>query len=417
MSWEERIAGAASYTPPSGGEAIVFDYDNFSATVDKRTTSFQFPGVDGSLIQDLGRSGRKCPVTAIFHGPDCDLEASAFEKALYERGIGRLNHPVYGDLNVVPFGAVQRRDNLQTRANVVTVQVTFWEVISSITIATEENPRTATEKAIRTSNDAGQQGLVEYIKVFSIEELVSLQNSVAALVNDLNKLIRPIANTVESIVRTYDAIEQSILRGIDTVVGTPLALAAQIQALIQAPARAVELIQTKLDGYGNLFDSLLGANAGEPFEPGLNNVHSNDFHTLDMAAGAVLSAIALSALNSTFETAPQAITTADFLLTKFGEYTDWRDKNFESLEQIDTGEAFQGVQEMVSIASAFLIETSFSSAQERVMVTNRPRTLIDLCAELYGEVDERLDFFIRSNSLNGTEIIEIPADREILYYV
>jgi len=44
--------------------------------------------------------------------------------------------------------------------------------------------------------------------------------------------------------------------------------------------------------------------------------------------------------------------------------------------------------------------------------------VIPLVAELYGEVDAPLDFFIRSNNLTGDEILlEIPKGREIVYYI
>ena len=40
----------------------------------------------------------------------------------------------------------------------------------------------------------------------------------------------------------------------------------------------------------------------------------------------------------------------------------------------------------------------------------------DLDAELYGSVDDRLDFLIESNGLTGSEILELPRGRAIVYY-
>ena len=49
---------------------------------------------------------------------------------------------------------------------------------------------------------------------------------------------------------------------------------------------------------------------------------------------------------------------------------------------------------------------------------DRARTIIDLSAELYGRVDDRtLNFMIDSNRLTGSEILELPRGRSILYYV
>jgi len=48
---------------------------------------------------------------------------------------------------------------------------------------------------------------------------------------------------------------------------------------------------------------------------------------------------------------------------------------------------------------------------------SRDRTIIDLVGELYGNIDDELDFFINSNNLSGNEILELPKGKEIVYYV
>ncbi len=71
-------------------------------------------------------------------------------------------------------------------------------------------------------------------------------------------------------------------------------------------------------------------------------------------------------------------------------------------------------------AAGFLVEISFTLAQERTLKLDRHRTPVDLVAELYGTfgvLDERLDFFINSNALVGLDILEVPKGREVVYYV
>ena len=84
---------------------------------------------------------------------------------------------------------------------------------------------------------------------------------------------------------------------------------------------------------------------------------------------------------------------------------------------IDTGETYTALQNSTALAIGFLVELSFTLAQERRFILTRPRSLIDLVAELYGEVDAQLDFFIDTNDLSGDEITELPAGREIIHYV
>ena len=111
MNWQTRI-GPAAYTSPSGVR-LTFQYENVTRNVNKKTSNFEFPNVDGSQVQDLGRDGRKFPIRAFFTGDDHDIDASAFEDALLERGRGQLEHPFYGSFTVVPFGAITRRDDLK----------------------------------------------------------------------------------------------------------------------------------------------------------------------------------------------------------------------------------------------------------------------------------------------------------------
>lgn len=84
---------------------------------------------------------------------------------------------------------------------------------------------------------------------------------------------------------------------------------------------------------------------------------------------------------------------------------------------VDTGETYQALQESVALSTGFLVALSFTLVQERRFFLKRSRNYVELVAELYGTVDDRLDFFINTNGLSGDEMIELPAGREIVYYV
>lgn len=87
------------------------------------------------------------------------------------------------------------------------------------------------------------------------------------------------------------------------------------------------------------------------------------------------------------------------------------------MQLVDTGESYAALQNAGALASGYLVEYSFSLIQERRLVLGRARTIIDLAGQLYGTVDDKLDAMIDTNGLSGDEIIEVPAGREIVYYV
>ena len=112
-----------------------------------------------------------------------------------------------------------------------------------------------------------------------------------------------------------------------------------------------------------------------------------------------------------------ALAVAEIILDTFASIVTWRDNNYESLGFIDTGELYQKLQQSVALVAGYLVQISFSLKQERIIVLDRARTIIDLTAELYGTIDGKLDFLIESNDLTGSEIIEIPKGRKIVYYI
>ena len=150
MPWNNRIREAA-YNSPSGAR-FTFDFENVSQSVEKKTTGFEFPDADGTYVQDMGHSGRRYPLRVFFWGDDYDQEAEAFETALLERGIGKLEHPIYGVKDVVPFGTITRRDDLKTAANQAILDVTFWETINLLYPAAQNDPGSSVLSSVDAFN-------------------------------------------------------------------------------------------------------------------------------------------------------------------------------------------------------------------------------------------------------------------------
>jgi prophage DNA circulation protein len=406
MTWNDRIIEAA-YNSPSGVRTT-FDYEDVSKAVDKKTTGFNFPDVKGTYVQDLGHTGYRYPLRVFFWGDDYDIEAEAFEASLLESGTGKLEHPAYGIVDVVPFGTITRRDDLKTRANQAIIEVTFWETTGLIYPTVQADPGTAVLIAVGEYNNTASEEFEDSIDVDSAVEQATFKNSYQSLLDKARSGLQVVADTQDDVRRQFDAIGDSINEGIDILVTQPLNLAFQTIQLIQAPGRALASIQASLSAYSDLLTSLITGDS----EP-----DSNEFHTQDLYASTYITGAIISVVNTQFITKPEALEAAEEILEQLDAVTDWREANFQVLDEVDTGGAYQQLQEAVALTAGFLVEISFTLKQERRIVLDRDRTFIDLVAELYGETDERYDFLISSNDLSGSEIIEIPKGREIVYYV
>lgn len=415
MSWLDRLREAAYNSP--GGTRLRFNYLDVSKTIEKKTSPHEFPDADGTYVQDLGRTGNRFPIRVVFWGPDCDTDAEAFEATLLERGTGILEHPIYGKRDVVPFGEIRRRDDLKSAANQVVLELEFWETTGLVYPTPSADPGTQVTAAVDEYNEAAAGEFEEKIITDTALKRVTLKERITAAASAVKKGLAAVSAVQKAVEDTVNEIFESINTGIDLLVQQPLALANQFVQLVQAPARALSLIKARLDGYRNLFDDLIGTGDAED---------ENRLRTDDLTASALVSASIVSVVNNQFVTKTEAIAAAASLVTLLEDLIEWREDQFETLAAIDTGtnypvvdtgEAFQKLQQAVALAAGYLVEISFSLKQERVVVLDRPRTIIDLCAELYGAVDSELDFFITSNDLTGDEILTLPAGREVKYYV
>lgn len=415
MSWNDRIREAA-YTSP-GGIRQTFGYENVSKTIAKKTAEFNFPDADGTYVQDLGRTSNKFNLRLFFSGGECDLQAEAFEALLLERGTGRLEHPMYGIFDVVPFGDINRRDDLKTAANQTVLEVSFFETTGLIYPSPSTDPGTQVLKTIDEYNEAAAEEFEDTIALDTELQKVTLKEKILSAVAAVKDGLQAVADFQDNVKKQFDAIVASVNGGIDLLIAEPLSLANQMVQLAQAPARALSSIRARLDGYRNLFDDLIGAG---------DSTDGNDLRTNDLSASSYVSGQIISAVNTEFTTKTEALNVALELLETLDDLITWRDGQFAIQSAVDTGlndpvvdtgGAFQKISEAVALAAGYLVEISFSLKQEKRVTLDRPRTMIDFVAEVYGSIDENLDFFITSNELTGDEILELPAGREVKYYV
>lgn len=412
MAWQDRIRPAA-YTSP-GGTRIEFTYENVDRSVELRGAHFNFIDNEGTFIQGTGSSGRSFPMNVIITGNDYDLTADRFFEALREPGTGSLEHPAYGRIDVVPLGRVIQRDDLKTAGNQAIFNVVFWETIPTLyplgifdLISQVLNSISGFNISI-ASEFAGRIDLAtKFGAITAIQRVIS----------QINQVRSSVANIVSESEEVFDRasdIYDSITSSINSLIDTPETLASQISQYIQVGAESPVGWPERIEAYGAASRTIF---AQQTYTKSNDSVQLNSFIVDDLSASNLIISVVLSATRTKFETRPQAIEAAQDLLTLAGELNTWREDNFKSLDITDTGEAYQKWQEAVALAVGFLVDLSFTLAQERIITLDRPRSIIDLAAELYGTVDDHLDFLITTNSLTGDEIItELPIGKKIKYY-
>lgn len=393
MGWIDNLRQAA-YNSPTG-QRVEFNYEDVSYSVNKKTSAYDPPDADGTLVQDLGHTGRQYPLRIILWGSDYDAQAAGMESALLERGIGKLEHPIYGTVDVVPYGTITRRDDLKTAANQAIFEVTFWETIDLAYPSAQIDPASEVAQAVAEFNNT-----VELTGLDTAVGVATFEAAFTSLLDQTVATLTAIADATDSVGRQFKGIVDSVRNN----VLNPLVLASQTLLMLQSPARSSA--DGRQDTYaGLMIDIIDRAPTGtvvEEFPP-------RELYAMGCVTGSIVSLI-----NTQYSTKPQALTAAENLLAQFDRLVTWRDINYVG---VDTGESYQKLQEAVALTAGYLVEISFTLKQERRITLDRDRTIIDLAAELYGSIDDRLDFLINSNDLSGDEILELPKGREIVYYI
>lgn len=415
MPWQDRLRQAA-YVSPSGIRTV-FAYEDVSKEIDKKTSSFEFPDVNGTFVQDLGNTGRRYPLRVIFSGDNYDTDADAFDSVLLERGIGRLEHPIYGTINVVPFGPIIRNDPLKTAANQAIIDLTFWETINITFPNSQTDPGSQVLSSINSYNSASAQQFNNNTNLLDEVDRVSFKNDYTSLLDSTSSGLSSVANTQDKVRQQFEGITASINNSIDILIGQPTTLGFQTTQMIQSPARASTSIKARLDAYGDLSTSLIsgdGAVVTKTIEP----IPSNEFHTSDLFASTYVTGSILSVINNEFVTKNEALEAAETILQQFQDVTNWRDNNFTALQEVDEGSAYQQLQQSVALVAGFLVQISFNLKQERIISIDRNRTILDLTSELYGTTsNDDINFLINSNNLSGSDILELPKGRRIVFYI
>lgn len=474
MAWADEIATAA-YTSPSG-KKIEF---NFASALTRKTplktAENVFPDVDGAEIQSLGLGGKKFPMTALFNGGDCLTQASDFEDALCERGVGVLEHPIYGKMNVVPTGEIERIDDLVSSLNESHVKVTFAETIVDESFPDGEVAAVDDlDAAAAAYEDAAAESFADMIETASIDDQLQLQSVLKAHTDAIFKGIDKIMAKVDKVLETTRKIQkkiqtlkkniQKMLSSVDKMVAAATEIATAIIQIARLPSEIAIDAMAKIEGYATIATSILNNVKKDPVGAA---AIKNQFAATSAALGGIVAAnafgVAKSALKASrapaggqasgggngsaggnsgsasggntsgsgssggstmarvsgggFASRADALQAAEQIAALFENYKNYMDAQTAKNAFVDSGEGYAALLETV-VTSIKIIQTySFSLPTTKIKKLGRDRQTIELLCELYGaEGFSRLDEFIMDNKLNADEIVLLPMGREVRYY-
>lgn len=414
MSWEDRQQGLA-YTSPKG-KRFTPDFEDLEQSFDKKTERTDYAAADVTLVRDFGHTARTFPLAVYFSGPDCDKDAAAFLNGIRERGFGRLEHPLEGLFYVVPTGTVSRRDDLATAANVVALEIEFQETND---IATAPAARAVTAaSAVAVAVESAQEKIAAEAAGDMVGSGVTATASLAAEAEKntkdmLSKLTAAIQGQEVKVRTGLLARVAALENNISYLAETPAALASTILLSAQSIITAPERIWDRLSGTYGALAGLLAATVGYSAD-GADAVAVYSARRTQAAAYILGAAEAVAA--EPWERREDAVAAAVTLQAATGAYLRWTEQAAAALDTPNANGSDSDIQEAAALAAGGVVARSFDLTLEYRRTLDRARAVVDLVAEVYQDLG-RVDDFITSNNLTGSEILELPRGRQIVYYL
>jgi hypothetical protein len=258
----------------------------------------------------------------------------------------------------------------------------------------------------------------------------SLLGAINKLNTAVNSVLGPLSSQLASVQNEMNQIQAGIQQTLNATILQPLALAGQLQALVETPLKAINDIKSRLDFYADFAAEIFGI---QPPSDGSQNNSQGKNTALVQQIGltSTISANAqIAATNpdiSGVVSQAEAVQTAEKINNQFVAIYENLDESqtiFQN-EDIDVQHFSQELSwndaaNITALAIKHQFVSSFELKKEQVFTLDRPRHVVELAISSYrgpGENDANIDLFIASNKLSMNDVWRLPSGREVRVYV
>ena len=420
MSYRDRLRPNITLTSPDGTVFTALWRGNERAQA-KKVGVFNFPNVDGSIVQDLGVSSATYTLSISFEGPDNDLTASQFFAALKEKGVWKVVHPVHGELKLQPLSFTPS-DQPVTSGGITTIETEWIEPLDLAVIPSAPELQATVASQTETVNDISASQLSDNSFQETAAETASFRAAVLDVVANAESHLESVSDFSASITSEIEAIKRDVDAVLAVVPLDVIAVAGQLQAMIQLPARAIQDTQARLDAYKNM---AVGVGLMSPDTPGTPSY--NRVAVQELALTATVGAVADVASTGTLLSRTEAVGVIEDVLTLFNDITDNLDASqvlFEGsaidVQYFSQSQSYSVAGRLTALTVAYLLRAAFDLKVEKRFVLTRSRNPVMVAMEEYdgpGEGDANINFFNDTNKIEDNEFIMMPAGRELVVYV
>jgi hypothetical protein len=419
--YRDRLRSEITLTSPLGDVFNALWSGDESNHV-KKIGIFNYFGVAGSTVQDGNIRSATYPLTIQFSGPDNDLEAIRFVKALSETGTWEVVHPMLGLKKLQPMSVTPDWQPI-TSGNITTVATEWIEPLDSAVVASTPELQAGVAAQTDVVNETASDQLNETTFQKTAAEIAEFRAAVNDVVANVDIYLEGIASASAAITAEIKSIKRDVDAVLAVVPLDMIAVAGQIQALIQLPARAIQDTRTRLDAYQNLADGLtLSLTPETPGTPSYNRVSVQE-----AALTATFGAVAYVASTGALLSRSEAVGIIEAVGTLFRDATDVLDAsqalfNTQALgvQYFSQSQSYSDSALLIAKTLAYLLRASFDLKVEKRFVLTAPANPLRIAIREYGEAgegDANINLFNETNNIEDGEFLVMQAGRELVVYV
>lgn len=440
-NWRDRLASEIVLLSPEGNEFNA-KWIGDSSTIPKKLGVLNFPKVKGAITQDMDVGATLRPITFFFEGTNNDTETRAFMQATKENGPWEITHPVHGFLGL-QLATVTEHTRPIENGNITEINTEWIEGIDPLLLKTARELKGIVDSRADALDINAAQQFANNILATSEGLRGSIESTTDGIERVTDLFLGPLFTTSDALDNAVDAIQNGITDTHNATILKANELAGQIKNLINLPLFSNNQLDSRVSAYGLLIgalsDQLPGGSESVLPDTASDQAKINSIATLELALSAALASLgrvittsAVSPNNlgpddtGALQTKTQAIKAVTDLTDLFNDLTN----NLETAQELfDTNdidnqffsqsESFTDAVLLVHEAIEYLLTIAFDLSVERSFVLEKPRCPVEITITEYGDLgegDSNFDLFIRSNNLQGQDILLLPAGRQVVVY-
>lgn len=407
MSWLERINSEFIIKCGDGREYRPL-WMNAVKSYEFNVSEFEFINQRGAKVVREEAKARRFNLTLHFEGENVLDISDNFERSTYDKRPWVITHPMYGQITVQPLGI--NFDN--TKFNITTITCTVVETLLDNFPQTNDDFVDIIEQRANITNEALASALES--EELTSSNLQDIQQQQRSLYNQGKNF----ANGLDA--ETYFNLFNEANNALFVAQSNPMQSIIATQRFILAPANFIQSARTRQNILTRQFIELLN------FLPRI--LSRSEKMIFQSNAGTLITAKALATstpdLNIDFKTGIEVLNYAQILHTDLNTYLT----SIESLQTDNGGELdsyipnYEPIKELIDLVNytvVNLINIAVNSKTERSIILNYDTNAIELTHRLYGldANDNNLNDLINQNDLSFDELLIIPQNKKIVYYV